>query len=119
MAILSAFRRLSSIRSINPELTSENWFEVQPCLKIKLGSEEIILTQPTSTFFVYSLGILTLCVGIYFSRITGGRSIPFLGVLLYRCGESALSWPGPATKPSDIRLNVQVGKVAPGPVGGR
>lgn len=96
MAILSAFRRLSSIRSINPELTSENWFEVQPCLKIQLGSEEIILTQPTSTFFVYLLGVLTISVGLNFlwlrgdevSRIWWGISMLLWGIGALLAGTS-------------------------------
>jgi hypothetical protein len=96
MAILSAFRRLSSIRSINPELTSENWFEVQPCLKIKLGSEEIILTQPTSTFFVYLFGVLTISVGLNFlwlrgdevSRIWWGISLLLWGIGALLAGTS-------------------------------
>jgi hypothetical protein len=89
MAILSAFRRLSSIRSINPELTSENWFEVQPCLKIKLGSEEIILTQPTSTIFVYLLGILTIYVGLKFLWLRGDEVSRFwwgISMLLWGIG---------------------------------
>jgi hypothetical protein len=65
----SGFNRLDTIQSTEPELTPENWCEVQPCRTIKLGSREIILTQPSSTFFVYVLGILTVGVGVHFWQV--------------------------------------------------
>jgi hypothetical protein len=40
-------------------------------MTFKLASKEIILTQPTSTFFVYLLGILTIGVGLHFLRLQG------------------------------------------------
>ena len=67
------FNRLETIPSAEPELTPETWCKVQPCRMIKLGSREILLTQPTSTFFVYGLGILTVGVGVYFWRIQGNE----------------------------------------------
>jgi len=72
-AIPSAFGRLRSIRHTDPELTPENWCEVQPCTTIKLASKEIILTQASSTVFVYWLGILTIGVGLGFLWLQGDQ----------------------------------------------
>jgi hypothetical protein len=72
-AVLSGFSRLKSIRHTDPELTPENWCEEQPCVKIQIASREIILTQPTSTFLVYFLGLLTICAGLYFLLIRGSE----------------------------------------------
>ena len=89
--ILSAFKRLDSIRSTDPALTPETWFELQPCLRIKLGRQEVILTQPTSTFFVYFLGILTIGVGVYFLRLRGYESSRlWWGIALVLWGIGAL-----------------------------
>jgi hypothetical protein len=66
MGIPSAFSRLQSIRYSDPELTPENWCQVQPCTTLRLASRKIILTQPSSTFFVYLLGVLTVGVGFGF-----------------------------------------------------
>jgi len=66
MKLLTVFSRLNSIRSRDPILTPENWCEFQPCIQIKIGSKEITLTQPSSTFFVYLLGFVTIGVGINF-----------------------------------------------------
>jgi len=85
----SGFSRLETIQSTEPELTPETWCKVQPCQTIKLGSREIILTQPTSTFFVYALGILTMGVGVYFWRIRGdevSRGWWSLSLLLWGIG---------------------------------
>lgn len=70
-AISSAFNRLKSIRYADPQLTPDNWCEFQPCTTIKLASKDIILTQPSSTFFVYLLGILTIGVGLSFVWLRG------------------------------------------------
>ena len=89
--ISSAFNRLKSIRYTDPELTPENWCQVQPCMTIKLASKEIILTQPSSTFFVYSLGILTVGVGLGFLRLRGDEvSRLWWGISLLLWGIGAL-----------------------------
>ncbi len=89
--IISCFDRLQSIRYSDTELTPENWCSEQPCLKVKLLSREIILTQPSSTFFVYLLGLLTTGVGIYFLWIRGTElSRLWWGVSLLLWGIGAL-----------------------------
>ena len=90
-AISSAFKRLKSIRYTEPNLTPENWQEFQPCVTIKLASRDVILTQPSSTFFVYSLGILTIGVGLHFLWIRGDQgSRLWWGISLLLWGIGAL-----------------------------
>jgi hypothetical protein len=90
-AISSAFNRLKSIRYTNPKLTPENWCEFQPCVTIKLISKDIILTQPSSTFFVYLLGILTIGVGLSFVWLRGDEtSRLWWGISLLLWGIGAL-----------------------------
>jgi len=95
-AISSAFSRLKSIRCTDPELTPENWCEVQPCRTFKLAGKDIILTQPSSTFYVYLLGILTIAVGLGFlwcqgdqaSRLWWGISLLLWGIGAILAGTS-------------------------------
>lgn len=90
-AIMSSFGRLMSIRYSDSELTPSNWCEKQPCVKIKTPSREIILTQPTSTFWVYLLGLLTIGVGIHFLLIRGSEiSRLWWGISLLLWGIGAL-----------------------------
>jgi hypothetical protein len=90
-AISSAFNRLNSIRYTDPELTPENWCEVQPCMTIKLASKDIILTQPSSTVLVYLLGIVTIGVGLGFLWLQGDEvSRLWWGVSLLLWGIGAL-----------------------------
>jgi hypothetical protein len=95
-AISSAFDRVKSIRHPDPKLTPQNWCEFQPCVTIKLGSKDIILTQPSSTLVVYSLGILTIGVGLSFwwlrddqaSRLWWGISLLLWGIGALLAGTS-------------------------------
>jgi hypothetical protein len=90
-AISSAFSRLKSIRYTDPELTPENWCEVQPCRTIRFASKEIMLTQPSSTFLVYLLGILTIGVGLGFFWLQGDQSSRlWWGISLLLWGVGAL-----------------------------
>jgi len=52
--MFSIFGRLQSIPYTNPEVTPANWCAIQPCKQVRIGTREIILTQPSSTFLVYS-----------------------------------------------------------------
>jgi len=90
-AVLSGFRRLKTIRNTDSELTPANWCEAQPCVKIHIASREIILTQPTSTFLVYSLGLLTIGAGLYFLRMRDSEiSRLWWGISLLLWGTGAL-----------------------------
>jgi len=87
----SSFGRLKSISYTNPELTPSNWCEFQPCKKIRIASREITLTQPTSTFLVYALGVLTIGAGFYFLLIRGSElSRLWWGISLLLWGIGAL-----------------------------
>lgn len=68
--LLSVFRRLKSIPHDDPDLTPDNWCMKQPCLKVRIASKEVIISQPLSTFWVYFLGFLT--VGISWHFFIGG-----------------------------------------------
>ena len=90
-AVLSGFNRLKTIPYTDPELTPSNWCEAQPCLKIQIASKAIILTQPTSTFFVYLLGLLTIGAGLYFLQIRDSEiSRLWWGISLLLWGTGAL-----------------------------
>ncbi len=70
----SGFSRLKSIPHDDPDLTPENWCVKQPCLKIRIASKEVIISQPLSTFWVYLLGLLTVGVSLYFVQIQDGEN---------------------------------------------
>jgi len=90
-AMSSAFRRLESIPYADPQRTPDNWCEFQPCTTIKFASKEILLTQPSSTFLVYLLGLLTIGVGLGFMRLRGDQvSHLWWGVSLLLWGIGAL-----------------------------
>jgi hypothetical protein len=89
--VWSGFSRLKSIRYSDPVLTPANWCEAQPCVKIRIASRKIILTQPTSTFFVYFLGVLTIAAGLYFLKIRHSEiSRLWWGISLLLWGAGAL-----------------------------
>jgi hypothetical protein len=91
-----SFHRLKSIKYSNQQLTPENWCKEQPCITLNIVHREIILTQPTSTFFVYLLGLLTIGVGGFFlwnkgsevSRLWWGVSLLLWGIGAILAGTS-------------------------------
>ena len=68
LLVIPACNRLASIPYL-PEQTPETWLSIQPFSIIKLGTLEFILVQPSSTFFVYLLGLTAIYLGFYFFRI--------------------------------------------------
>ena len=88
--ILSGCGSLSSIPS-SPVQTPEGWLSIQPFIKIHFGSSEFILVQPSSTVFVYLLGVVAIGAGLYFLRIREGhRSRLWWGIALILWGLGAL-----------------------------
>jgi hypothetical protein len=95
-AVLAGFSRLKSIQHTDSELTPANWCEAQPCVKIRFASRDILLTQPTSSVFVYALGLLTIGAGLYFlqireselSRLWWGLSLMLWGIGALLAGTS-------------------------------
>jgi len=60
-------------------------------LRVRIGAREIVLTQPSSSLFVYALGILTIGVGGYFLRFQEGQaSRLWWGISLLLWGIGAL-----------------------------
>lgn len=87
--VAACFRRLEMIRLSHSEVTPQNWCEQQPCVRINLFSRDIILTQPSSTFYVYLLGLLTIAVGVYFLMIQDNEVSRFwwgISLLLWGIG---------------------------------
>ena len=66
--IVSGCGRLATIPH-SPVTTPEMWLKTHPHLMLSIGSFEFIWMEPTSTFFVYYLGVLGIVVGVYFLRI--------------------------------------------------
>jgi len=92
-ALHSAFKRLQSIEHDEPELTPEGWFDAQPTARIHIGSKTVIVSQPSSTFLVYLLGVLTIAVGLYFLQVRGNeisRLMWGISLALWGIGQKSL-----------------------------
>ena len=90
LVLLSGCGSLDSI-PYHPKQTPETWLTIQPFVNVRIGSDEIILVQPSSTILVYLLGIVAVSVGLYFWRIRGKhRSRTWWGVALLLWGLGAL-----------------------------
>jgi hypothetical protein len=74
-----------------PPQTPTDWLAVQPYVELRLGAWDFILVQPTSTFFVFTLGLLAIGAGWYFLHILGDqRSRLWWGIALLLWGLGAL-----------------------------
>ncbi|MHA1908660.1 MAG: hypothetical protein ACW98Y_15275, partial [Candidatus Thorarchaeota archaeon] len=51
-----------------PLTTPESWLEIQPWISFDIFSRSVVLVQPTSTLFVYALGILGVGIGVSLLR---------------------------------------------------
>ena len=87
---LTGCSRLAAI-PYTPAQTPESWLEIQPFVTVKLAAQEFILVQPSSSVFVYVLGLLAVVGGFYFLRIWDGqRSRRWWGIALLLWGLGAL-----------------------------
>jgi hypothetical protein len=87
---LSGCDRLATI-PYSPEQTPESWLQIQPFVDLKIGSVDFILVQPSSTVFVYLLGIITIGAGLYFFQIQGSyQTGKWWGISLLLWGIGAL-----------------------------
>ena len=67
LLVLSGCNRLDTLLYV-PRQTGTDWLNNQPFLALEFASKKFILVQPSSTVFVYFLGVLTIAVGAYFIR---------------------------------------------------
>jgi hypothetical protein len=90
MLVLAGCDRLATI-PYSPEVTPEKWLNMQPFIEVRIWGIEFILVQPSSTLFVYLLGIVAVGVGIYFWRIRGDhRSRLWWSIAMVLWGSGAL-----------------------------
>jgi hypothetical protein len=88
--VLSACSPLASI-PYSPTQTAASWLQIQPYITIKIGALSFIWVQPSSTVFVYSLGLLAIAAGLYFLRIQAThQSRKWWGIALVLWGAGAL-----------------------------
>lgn len=83
------FQRIYRIEHDTPGLSAETWAELQPVKRIQLAGRELVLNQPSSTFWVYALGLLTCAVGqIYWLKADGDsvRQLWSIGLWLWGIG---------------------------------
>jgi len=88
--LIILFNQLDKILYI-PFNTPEMWCESQPCIELYFGSFTLILVQPTSTLFVYLLGVIAIVIGVYFLRISkSNKFVYWWGIALLLWGLGAL-----------------------------
>jgi len=68
LSLLSGCSRLSTMPYCCPEQTPATWLANHPYTEVSIGSLDFVLMVPTSTMFIYLLGIITVCLGVYFLR---------------------------------------------------
>ena len=75
----------------SPEQTPESWLQIQPYLDLKIGNLGFVFVQPSSSIFVYLLGIITIGAGLYFFKIHSDfQSRKWWGIALLLWGVGAL-----------------------------
>ncbi len=75
-----------------PLITPDEWLTSMPWVEVEAFGRSWLLMEPSSTFFVYFLGIITIICGIHFLRIAAGqKSRRWWGISLILWGLGALS----------------------------
>ena len=74
-----------------PAQTPETWLQIQPYIELKLGTQRVILVQPSTSIIVYLLGLITIAAGMYFLKLRQDqRSRLWWGIALLLWGLGAL-----------------------------
>ena len=68
--LLSGCSRLDRLAG---DFTPEQWKASHPHLVVPIGSSDIVISEPSSSLFVYSLGVIQLIGGFIFLRKRGGH----------------------------------------------
>ncbi|MCB8985818.1 MAG: hypothetical protein H6659_18465 [Ardenticatenaceae bacterium] len=90
LLFLAGCGQLASIPTQPPQ-TPTDWLASQPYVTFTVGEQIIHLMQPTSTFFVYALGLVAICIGLHaWRRCHGQHSRRWWGVALVLWGVGAL-----------------------------
>jgi len=88
--IIVIFNRFEEIL-YSPPTTPNEWLAMQPYLELTIFSTTVIFIQPTSTFFVYFLGLITIVLGFSIIRTRNGhKSRLWWGIALLLWGAGAL-----------------------------
>ena len=115
--LLSGCARLDAIPYTPPQ-TAATWLTIQPHATIRVAAREIILVQPTTTFFVYLLGVVANGAGLYFFRIRQDQKLRlWWGIALVLRG-AARCWRGRVTRRSAMHSSARGGRPASGRPGG-
>ncbi len=90
MFILIGLNNLDSIL-YEPLITPERWLKSQPWIKLEIFTFDAVIVQPTSTILVFSLGFLTIGIGIsILSTLEDQKSLEWWGYALLLWGLGAL-----------------------------
>jgi len=72
---LTSCNRLSELKS---DMTPEKWLNSHPHFNVSIGSLKFIFAEPSSSFFVFSLGIILLIIGILIlKKYKGEKTVLF------------------------------------------
>jgi hypothetical protein len=91
--VLVALVLFNNIEKIlyDPLLTPEEWLNTQPWIELRILTLNFVLVQPTSTLFVYLLGILSIGIGLsIFKGKNNQHAHEWWGVALILWGLGAL-----------------------------
>ena len=74
-----------------PSIIPEEWCNDQPCIQIELFSTVFTLVQPSSTILVYSLGHVSIGIGLYLLKVSRRQKvIAWWGIALLLWGLGAI-----------------------------